>query len=799
MQFASPAMLIGLGLCLVPVLIHLLSRARRRPERWAAMPFLRAAIAQRSRQMRLESLLLLLARTLLLALLATALAEPAFESARTTATARQPLQTVIVWDASASMGRSDGRQRAIDRARREVDRLLDAALPGDAFQLVRIVAGPPFAVIRRATFDPEEVRTELDRSGLTAQRGEVAGALQSAADLLRQTPDPARKEVVIVSDMQRSNWLPAGETARARLQQALRDLSRQASTRIIDVGAASTGNLAVVGLEAERPLAAPGESFRVLARVRNFGSAAVASRIEWRLQGELRDVVPFEVDADSEAILAFTAVAPSTWACEVEARLPLDDELTIDNRRWTSTPVRDALRALLIEGRPSLAPMQGAADFVRVALAPRRSARSSAAGTRAAPRRLPILPEIRPEAALAELDLDALDLLWLCDVARVPEDQQRRIAAWVERGGGLIVSAGEQLDLASYNQWTAADGRPFLPVALEPGPDLSAADPPYTTWEITDPPHPIVRPFFGRPDSSLSTTLARRWLRGTLRPEVDPRVVARFAQGDPAIVEGRHGVGRVLATLTSADERWGSWAVWPSFVPLVHQLAGYAAAGRWEASAATVGQSLERRLPPGDLEVEATLTTPQGGRQSLPIRCDERLCRAQLPPLTEPGIYRLEYGPPRNRSESLAVNVDMDESGPGRASESELLARLPPRSSVTWQTEWSGVVDAAPSASAPGSLSGMLLGAALATALVELLLAWRSRWGLLGMAGCGLAAAGLPAARGNPAVAFGLVLLISAAAVPLWLRLSSGNHDSARRWFAPRRSIGPRRSGQIGR
>jgi hypothetical protein len=82
MTFVTTGLLIaGAVSIIVPVLIHLLSRQRRRPIEWAAMRFLLEALRKHRRRLQLEQALLLLVRCLILIVLGAALARPLLESA----------------------------------------------------------------------------------------------------------------------------------------------------------------------------------------------------------------------------------------------------------------------------------------------------------------------------------------------------------------------------------------------------------------------------------------------------------------------------------------------------------------------------------------------------------------------------------------------------------------------------------------------------------------------------------------------------------------------------------------------
>src|SRR4051812_6958961 len=82
MTFLNPSLAFaGLACISLPILIHLLMRRRRKPIVWAAMRFLMEAYKRHKRRLRLEQLLLLAARCLLVALIGLALGRPLLRAA----------------------------------------------------------------------------------------------------------------------------------------------------------------------------------------------------------------------------------------------------------------------------------------------------------------------------------------------------------------------------------------------------------------------------------------------------------------------------------------------------------------------------------------------------------------------------------------------------------------------------------------------------------------------------------------------------------------------------------------------
>ena len=75
-MFLNPIMLVGVAAAVVPLVLHLLSRARYRDVEWGAMMFLDGADGPRRQSARFTQILLLLLRSAVIALLAMALARP---------------------------------------------------------------------------------------------------------------------------------------------------------------------------------------------------------------------------------------------------------------------------------------------------------------------------------------------------------------------------------------------------------------------------------------------------------------------------------------------------------------------------------------------------------------------------------------------------------------------------------------------------------------------------------------------------------------------------------------------------
>ena len=79
MTFVTTSLAVaGVIAAAIPILIHILLRRRRKPMQWAAMSLLIEAARRHRRKARLEQIILLTVRAVMLILLGAALAQPLF-------------------------------------------------------------------------------------------------------------------------------------------------------------------------------------------------------------------------------------------------------------------------------------------------------------------------------------------------------------------------------------------------------------------------------------------------------------------------------------------------------------------------------------------------------------------------------------------------------------------------------------------------------------------------------------------------------------------------------------------------
>jgi hypothetical protein len=203
--FGNLPMLWGLGAASLPIIIHLLNRRKFREERWAAMRFLLAALRKNQRRVKIEQWILLAIRTLIIILVALAMAKPFLESMGALDLLQgQRRHWVLVLDASMSMDFKDGETARFAKAKEIAKRLVKDARQGDALSLV-LMANPPKVVIKEPALNKDAVLSEIDAVTLPEGGTDLAATFRKVDEVL-ESSSIERKEIVFLSDLQAVSW-----------------------------------------------------------------------------------------------------------------------------------------------------------------------------------------------------------------------------------------------------------------------------------------------------------------------------------------------------------------------------------------------------------------------------------------------------------------------------------------------------------------------------------------------------------------------------------------------------------------
>jgi uncharacterized membrane protein len=578
MGFLNPWLLFGTAAVAVPIIIHLLNRFRHRQVEWGAMELLRRALVIRSRQVKLEDLILLLLRCLAVLLLALAVSRPTLTAANLGN--QNDTAMCIVVDCSYSMAHAGGINSRFDRAIQQVRQIVGRAAPGQEVCLVTMGNRPRVWGPRgydAGLFDKELKKLAVLGEGLNLENC-LALDKNSVLAVFRNLP-AASRECYIITDGQAISWQRPSEAAR----KAMAQIAREGRIYVLPVADDDVENLAITSFEVGGGTLRKGGLVRFNVQVHNFGRQPAKAVVNL-----LADNAPIDQKVIEDIKPGGSAGVPLYMRMERAGTLRLaaqlgPDGLLTDNVRYLAATVRDQVKVLCVDGRPSALPYQSATSYLLTALLPKRGKDT-------------VVAKNISWMDLPAQRLDEYDVVILADVPDVREEAALKLKSYVQRGGGLIVFTGNNINVRLFNERLTVDGATFMPAELIEAVKLDAKDP-GKPMEIALTDHPIGQTLSALPRELLDDARFQGYFRMKLSP--GGRAILNVAgEGTPLLAERTVGRGKVLLFASSADRTWSNFIIHPAGPMVVHEAISYLTTPQHERPM-LVGSPLVMALPEG--------------------------------------------------------------------------------------------------------------------------------------------------------------------------------------------------------
>lgn len=752
MTFLNLILLGGAAAAVIPLIIHLLNRTRTKTLDWGAMHLLESAMKINSRRVQWQAWLLLLLRMSIPAILALCLARPVLTAWRTAAGGNQH-SVVLIVDNSLSMEAQCERQlnageaNAATQASSAAQTCFDVALAEAATLIERFGPATEVTILScgggvvdqtsGATFDRGRALRALGEIRVGAGSSAMADAISTGLAQLGRASQP-RRHLILLSDFQRSDWEGLPPETLAALRSSPNASPTPIELTLIPTTPRGPENLSV---EIDRPAGASviayQQTLEVRVSIRNHGRSRVKNLpVVLAADGEALASKTVEVAGSSQVFLVFTCQLQSLGTHllsvaidETAARASSGDTpqavVTGDDvARW-SIEVIEPVRVGIVSLPPSSPTAIDDAAFLNLALSPYAvslvagSVSEETAGWAEAHAGAdPIRCEIVAPEDVKERWLDSLQAVVLTNVPALNDATARLLVDFVDRGGLLMVWAGDALQSAWYNrQWGPASANSLLPFdygRLSRPADRGA---PSLKIRAQSYEHPALTLFNrssnGRLDSidfntwfqltrdsqspTQAKTQAQTQAENAPRAQVSVSQVSLPAQaplnllslenGDPLLAERSVGRGRVLQWATSCGERWSNLPLREVFVPLMQQLMLYGATANSPKLNLETGQTLaltwNRPSPDststapanatingaaeqaangtsGATPVITELLTPEGVRYRLQAQANGDRWSVQFGRTQFPGGYQLNDT--QGKTTTVAINARPEES-----------------------------------------------------------------------------------------------------------------------------------------
>ena len=637
MNFLAPLFLLGALAVALPVIFHLIRRTTRERTVFSSLMFLLPTPPRLTRRSRLEHLLLLLLRCIVLCLLAFGFARPFFkQDLPGNPVSGAAKRVVVLVDTSASMRRADLWAAARDKAEAifrkassadqialfTFDRQMNPWMTFEQWNATPVGDRVAFARGRLADISPGWAGTHLDQ------------ALIRAADLLAETDDGSfvgPRQIVLISDFQEGSRM--GALQAHEWPKGVELIPEPVTPR--------TASNAGLQLVADAANAAPSTSPVVRVRISNTpGSKREQFQVGWVRANDNRFIGPptdAYVPPGQSRIVSLAA--PTAGSAADRIVLKGDDE-DFDNTVFIIPPETIRLNVLYL-GNDAESDAREPFYFLQRAF-------------QETPRQAVQLLRRASGTPLSPAEVQAANLFIVTD--SLPEERARALHDQVAAGKILLCllknPAGEGSAADTLSRLLERDS-----IALDEGRPNN-----YAMLAEIDFHHPLFAPFADPRFSDFTKIHFWKYRRLDATAIPGARVIAKFDTGDPALVEVPVGKGRVLVLTSGWHPGDSQLALSTKFVPLLYSVLELSGGAPSAPASYYVGETVP--LPAevaanfgvgqaSRLSAAVTLQQPDG--KSLVLAAGEtNFTQTQLP-----GIYRVNPGPAEKR---FAVNLDAAES-----------------------------------------------------------------------------------------------------------------------------------------
>jgi len=270
------------------------------------------------------------------------------------------------------------------------------------------------------------------------------------------------------------------------------------------------------------------------------------------------------------------------------------------------------------------------------------------------------MPEQLGPERLAATDLSPYGCVILCNVERLSGEQVLALARYAEHGGGILVFPGGRVRPRAYGE-----SMPFLPAELGQARPASAGAREAEYIRIADSSIDFAHPLFARfrtpGRSALSVPLFFTSFSVT-KTTPEGKVLARFSDGAPALLERAVGKGRVVMATFPCDADWTNFPRRGAYLPCLREAGAYLAAPAVEAAQYARNEPVVFEAGVGEATRQLTVVSPSGGRKVLHAEIRGERVTAVFRKTDEPGFYRVETEGDFTNAPVFAVNVDPVES-----------------------------------------------------------------------------------------------------------------------------------------
>lgn len=684
-NFLNPTILFALAAGLIPLIIHLLNRRRKKVVRFSTIHFLKQMARKEMRRLRIRQILLLLVRTLIIILLVLVFARPTLRTGGNLLAGRTASEVVVIIDNSLSLNSLEVTGNLLEKVRQRWRSLERAFRSGDRIT-VMLGVQPTRVLAERQGFSSglwEKVSKDIQPGYLT---GNLTNAVLRAGEIFQKS-GLYNKELYLISDFQK-NGLQANEVA-----PLVKEWQESVNIFCLPVYHQAEENISVDTAAVVNRLVEKNQSLKINAVVRNqHPENHLTSLVSLILNGNRVGQQNVSVGPQEQKSVVFQTTLQSSGmlAGYVESE---SDVLLEDNRYYFNFYVPENVKILHLTkqtGRESYIPVvlkpameKGLFDYDRKNLSS-----------------WPTIDFLNYRAVILE------------GLEQIPQGLTNRLKQYTDRGNGLLIVPGDNLVPGRANELLEELnlGR-ILQRKGHPGETGEFVTMGRVNWE-----HPIFEGLFEKRETLNPIMFNAYYL---VKPSGKSESIIRLQNGDPLLVAGGQNSENAYLLAAPLSPQWTNLVVRGFVVPLFYRLLYYAVTRNVpERTDVRVGDTFSEIFRMVRPPYTFVLKRPSGVEEKITPVFKGSDILLQVKRNVEPGNYQIWQ---ENHLLALySVNHSPGESEQNYLSRSEVRKVLP---GATWVPSDENLIATIETTRFGKELWPYLLAAVLALLLIEMVLA----------------------------------------------------------------------------
>ncbi len=556
LNFSSPVFLFGLLGISIPVLIHLLTRRQQTHIKFSAVYLLMQSQKRSIKRSQPNKFLLLLLRCLAIAFLSLGLAHPLYSLGTSNPSLSiTPSANAIILDDSYSMGWKSANANIFNNAKTLASRTINELADGSSVYL--ILTSAPNKLVEGSGDNPKNLLKKLKFTEPSFLNADIGSSFSTAIEALESSKFK-EKRIYVITDGDKNAWEDSKfSDVGDRLNSVL--------TTVFDLNSLRKGinQAAINNLETRQEYLTNSKFVRVKAEIANLSEKKSVEKLSVGLHVNEKVISEstVHIDSNSTAIKEFSfpqfGIEPAIGFVELE-----DDALTADNRSFFAYRPNRKIPVLAVDGDPKTVATQSETFYLERALNPFYGSHSD------------IEPAVSTLEELPSRELQNFSVIFLCNVRELPPGYEYELERFVNAGGSLFISLGDQVDPKFYNEKLGN----LIPVVIQ---NINQAIAPTDEFKLSfkTSDHPVFDGFEEKIIQEMETIRFNSFFKVEPRVDADFNIPLRFSDGTIAVVETQFGKGKVILFVSTTDRDWNDFPIQPTFLPWIQRWVKYAAHG----------------------------------------------------------------------------------------------------------------------------------------------------------------------------------------------------------------------------